>query len=768
MIFSYGLIYGIGVYAGWEVSYGFLLLLAAVCKGIIYGRKFAKTKKIPIDMCFLVLLGGLLLWAFFREPGRSYLTEGVRYFSGWDFTGTLDVRYGWLLLALLLGIGEGIYRMAEKHIASKVGLSVLVLAFLVWQAWEEVDWELLPAAALLFICLDGVTEGYQRLALKRKEVGKKELLPFLLGAVLLASIFPVHSTPVSWDGVISFFEDARESVNELLARAVYGDEENEFGVGTVGFSADSDNFWGKLVDSRRREMLKISLYTGSTPAERRFTGVIKDIYEEDNWSASDHEEEEITDIQEHLFYLYRAGLMGKEGERFCQSNTYSIQYQSLKTGVLFYPANSYQLRTGDVEVQRTGSNLAFTEKQSRGARYQVSGLTMNLENEILVEYLRNAAKTTSGEVEMPKEEERASESLFEECVRRMSLSEKEIAELTDGTLTEEMEERAERIRLRDLQLPENLSQEVRRLADDLTDGIGNEYDKVQAILRYLRKDGGFTYSTVPAERPEGKAVMDYFLFESKEGYCTYYATALTLLCRCAGIPARYVEGVTVDYDEEEDGWYPVWGRNSHAWTQVYLTGFGWMDVDATPRSTGESRNWRALAGSYQQTDRPQSQAGAGQEDSTEAAETADGEQEKDRLENLRQRFQEGLALLAGAAGILLLILLVGRGMTELSYRRAGTRKQTEILMRRLLHCLKKRGLGIHAEETLRMYKKRLSREDEGENAYLDVFDWYEGVRYGGRDVTKEEILWLEQICRMEKKRARRARRMGLMKRRKRK
>lgn len=768
MIFSYGMAYGIGVCAGWEVSYGFLLLPAAAYMGILYGRKLAKARKIPIDMCILILLGGLLLWASLREPGRSYLAAGIRYFMDWNFTEKLDVQYGWLLLVLLLGIGEGIYRLAEKHIASKIGISMLVLVFLVWQAYEEADWAVLPAAALLFVCLDGLTVGYQRLVQKRREVGRKEILPFLLGAVLLVSVLPVRSTPVSWDGVKDFFGNVRETVNELLARAVYGDEENEFGVGTIGFSADSDSFWGRLVDSRGREMLKISVYTGSGTAERYFAGVVKEIYEEDSWRAADCEEEEIGDLQEHLFYLYQSGLIGESGERFCQSHTYSIQYQNLKTGVLFYPANSYHISAKGKEILHSGSNLTFAEKQGRGDMYQISGLSMNLENKALVEYLRNVTRVKPDGMEMSEMADSTGESLFEECVKRAGLSEEEIAGITEDISEEEMEKRAERIRSQDLQLPENLSEEVRKLSSDLTKEPDNEYDKVQAILCYLKKDGGFTYSTVPVELPEGKTVMDYFLFESREGYCTYYATALTLLCRCAGVPARYVEGITVNYESEEDGWYPVWGRNSHAWTQVYLTGFGWMDVDATPGRGRNGGNWRNIADNYQQTGRPEVRTEADRMNSTETAEAAVSNQGQDRLGSLKQKLRDGLILLAGGAGICLLVLLIGRGMTELSYRRAGRRKQAEILMRRLLHYLKKRGFGMKPEETLRMYQKRLSQTDEEEKAYLDVFDWYEGVRYGGRDVTKENILWLEQICRTEKKHALRFRREGLMKRRKRK
>lgn len=94
-----------------------------------------------------------------------------------------------------------------------------------------------------------------------------------------------------------------------------------------------------------------------------------------------------------------------------------------------------------------------------------------------------------------------------------------------------------------LQLPENLPSRVKELAYELTEGYSHDYDKAKAIERYLSKN--YKYTLTPGDVPKGKDFVDYFLFESKEGYCTYYATAMTILLRCVEVPTRYVEGFIV-------------------------------------------------------------------------------------------------------------------------------------------------------------------------------------------------------------------------------
>lgn len=136
------------------------------------------------------------------------------------------------------------------------------------------------------------------------------------------------------------------------------------------------------------------------------------------------------------------------------------------------------------------------------------------------------------------------------------------------------------------------SEYVVQLAAEVTADCDSKYEKVQAIINHLKKSGEYVYSKEVILPPKEQNRIDYFLQETKEGYCKYFATAATLLLREAGIPARYVEGVVVDYSQAEDGWYKVYGEASHAWTQVYLTGLGWMDVDATPLYQTVRGNWK--------------------------------------------------------------------------------------------------------------------------------------------------------------------------------
>ena len=127
-------------------------------------------------------------------------------------------------------------------------------------------------------------------------------------------------------------------------------------------------------------------------------------------------------------------------------------------------------------------------------------------------------------------------------------------------------------------LPDHMQQEIFDLADSLTADKPSAYDKAVAIQTYLNR--GFRYTLTPPAQPENIDFVANFLLNTKEGYCTYFASAMTVLCRMAGLPARYVEGYLAEPDA--GGVARVTGRNGHAWTEVYFPGFGWLTFDATP------------------------------------------------------------------------------------------------------------------------------------------------------------------------------------------
>lgn len=121
---------------------------------------------------------------------------------------------------------------------------------------------------------------------------------------------------------------------------------------------------------------------------------------------------------------------------------------------------------------------------------------------------------------------------------------------------------------------------IQALADSITEGLDNDYDKARAIEEWFGKDG-FTYDLnfVPQELS-----AEYFLFKSKRGICTDFATASTLLLRAAGIPARYTEGFLVKTDPASVdfyGRYEVKADQAHAFATAFIPGGGWIEIDGT-------------------------------------------------------------------------------------------------------------------------------------------------------------------------------------------
>ena len=127
-------------------------------------------------------------------------------------------------------------------------------------------------------------------------------------------------------------------------------------------------------------------------------------------------------------------------------------------------------------------------------------------------------------------------------------------------------------------LPGHLEQTLYYDLQNIIAGAQTPYDQACAIKRHLQRY--YRYTLTPEYPPENQDFVTFFLYVEKEGYCTYFASAMTVLCRMAGLPARYVEGFIAQ--PAADGLAYVTGLNAHAWTEVYFEGFGWVPFDATP------------------------------------------------------------------------------------------------------------------------------------------------------------------------------------------
>ncbi len=144
----------------------------------------------------------------------------------------------------------------------------------------------------------------------------------------------------------------------------------------------------------------------------------------------------------------------------------------------------------------------------------------------------------------------------------------------------------EQVRQDYLQLPDDLPERVRTLAAEITSGKTNPYDQAAAIEAYLRQ---YPYSLNVPAAPAGRDVVDYFLFDLQRGYCDYYASAMVVLSRAAGIPARPVLGYARGNYDKTSSAFIVHANNAHAWVEVYFPGIGWIEFEPTSNEPGITR-----------------------------------------------------------------------------------------------------------------------------------------------------------------------------------
>ncbi|MCB9525751.1 MAG: transglutaminase domain-containing protein [Myxococcales bacterium] len=148
----------------------------------------------------------------------------------------------------------------------------------------------------------------------------------------------------------------------------------------------------------------------------------------------------------------------------------------------------------------------------------------------------------------------------------------------------------------DLAVPRGIRGELMRLSGQWARGAVSQQDTVESLTRHLQR--AFAYSLKLDEVPSAADPTLFFLTQSRRGHCEYFASALALLARSQGIPARLVTGYRVFEFSSAGGYHIVRKRDAHAWVEVFLDG-AWRTVDPTPPGVleGESARtsgwWRA-------------------------------------------------------------------------------------------------------------------------------------------------------------------------------
>jgi len=294
------------------------------------------------------------------------------------------------------------------------------------------------------------------------------------------------------------------------------------------------------------------------------------------------------------------------------------------------------------------------------------------------------------------------------------------------------------------QLPEMLPGIVRETAAAITDGAASPYMKASAISRWLAENAEYTLE--PENPPEGVDFTAHFL-DSREGYCVYYATAMTVLSRCAGLPARYVQGFALANTPWSSNYqYRATGLTAHAWSEVYFEGIGWMPFDPLLWDTDSPLNEPA------------------QGDGTHAAEPSPSPSPAPPETSPEQPPRQGGR--DGPAGSILLVLLLfglfalalyilyrfalragpGRVAREWTIEAVRRRypdppKQLDALYNDTLKLLLLQGLTVQPDETLVTFPARIDRIIAMDGAMLaDIAGALMNSHFGNMPPSDEDIL----------------------------
>ena len=130
-----------------------------------------------------------------------------------------------------------------------------------------------------------------------------------------------------------------------------------------------------------------------------------------------------------------------------------------------------------------------------------------------------------------------------------------------------------------LQLPRNIDPRIAELAKQITSTETSTFDKASLVEVYLKRNYKYTLNLTWKPGPQP---ISTFLFDAKSGHCEYFASAMVILLRAAGVPTRLINGFQMGEYNPVGGDYIVRESDAHSWAEVYVPGRGWTEFDPTP------------------------------------------------------------------------------------------------------------------------------------------------------------------------------------------
>jgi transglutaminase-like putative cysteine protease len=226
------------------------------------------------------------------------------------------------------------------------------------------------------------------------------------------------------------------------------------------------------------------------------------------------------------------------------------------------------------------------------------------------------------------------------------------------------------------QIPEELPSRVKELAEEITAGKTNWFDKAKAVESYFGKSE-YIYDQKNVAVPDtDDDYVDQFLFETKIGYCDNFSSSMAVMLRSLGIPTRWVKGFTggdfLEYSDENSGVqiYGVTNNNAHSWVEVYFPNQGWVPFEPTKGFTNQINiNYQSI-GTSSSNDVP-AVAPPVQKPQQEEPEDSKKTDASNKLVDVNQIWSETKSFLKNNWKRILLLILLLAGLAAILYRKRG-------------------------------------------------------------------------------------------------
>lgn len=749
------------------------LCVAAVAADILFlfFDRFKKKKALWIALA-VVIAAAALIMELAGESARVLLREAGAWIRGaadWfilhcagDEEALFQPAFALFFACLgTLGCTALCYPLTF-HLYSRLALSALALAAVIVLPVMDIPLGKLPLACVGICLVSSVIElvnlQFDRHRVESKRSAGLFLYPVSVLLIVIAVLLPARETPIRWQAVRNLLNEVSVNMEtvETTLKIWFGAIPEKFSVTFNGMSFTDED--GSVNANDYAVFLRVST-NSKTRSPIYLRGSISSTYTGTGWEDESEsvftEREPEIEFYETLYSMLRSGLMPERGEDIYKRTMLTIEFDDIITKSVLYSAPLSQVDTDKkVEYSIYGPNLRFQRMQKIGLEYTMSYFETNWGSPTLTEYLRSLTGFRYVDDDTDFDSLHA---INGSAVRPMILALNEPdPDYFNSGLTDRLAERARTIREVYTQLPDELPERVYDLAREITKDCETTYDKILAIEDYFQE--GYTYSLTPPAFPEDRDFTDWFLFDADEGYCTYYATAAAVLARCVGLPARYVEGVSLTDTLNSREVAELTNQNVHAWVEVYLEGYGWILIEPTPGSgAGRNQEWeRRLPvtgdASSSMPEMPPEEPPAEitpppETDGPSAAELA-------ALAALRRaqmkRFWMFMTL--AAVGLILVLavtaLLLSRRAKTKRYNRAPDNEKIRILMREILRCVAITGIHRREDETLIEYVQRAGLGfDYSDMKLADAAMLFMKVRYAGKDATRMEVLAMYRYAR---------------------